>query len=72
MPLLVGIGVVILLVIKLGIGVILFIFEETNIRVNGKYERLPDDFVPRSTDVVIPVTSRVTALDDYLRDVQRS
>jgi hypothetical protein len=51
---------------------ILFIFEETNTRVNGKYERLPDDFVPRSTDVVIPVTSRVTALDDYLRDVQRS
>jgi hypothetical protein len=50
---------------------ILFLFEETNIRVNGTYQTLPKEFVPVATDVVKPVTERVTALDDYLRDVQR-
>lgn len=50
---------------------ILFLFEETNLRVAGTYETLPKEFVPVSTDVVKPVTERVTALDDYLRDVQR-
>ena len=48
---------------------ILFLFEETNVRVSGTYQTLPKDYVPVATDIVIPVTERVTALDDYLKDV---
>ena len=51
---------------------ILFLFDETNVRINGTYQTLPPDFVPVSTDVVLPLSQRVTNLDDYLRDVQRS
>jgi len=60
---------------------ILFLFDETNTRVNGKYTIKPyqnsDGSVilqnlPASTDVVKPVTQRVTNLDDYLKDVKRS
>ena len=60
---------------------ILFIFDETNVRVSGNYTTLPyqnaDGSVilsnlPASTDVVKPVTQRVTNLDDYLKDVQRT
>ena len=51
---------------------ILFLFNETNVRISGTYQTLPSDFVPVSTDVVLPLSQRVTNLDDYLRDVQRS
>ena len=51
---------------------ILFLFDETNERISGKFETLPSDYIPVSTDISKPVTMRVTALDDYLRDVQRS
>lgn len=62
---------------------ILFIFEETNVRVSGTYNtkqyQLNDvsqsvilENLPVSTDVVKPVTNRVTNLDDYLKDVQRT
>ena len=60
---------------------ILFIFDETNVRVSGVYTTLPyqnaDGSVilpnlPASTDVVKPVTQRVTNLDDYLKDVERT
>jgi len=51
---------------------ILFLFDETNVRISGTYQTLPSDFVPVSTDVVLPLSQRVTNLDDYLRDVQRS
>jgi bifunctional DNase/RNase len=51
---------------------ILFLFDETNIRINGTYKTLPDTYIPTKTDVVKPVTSRVTALDDYLKDVKRN
>jgi hypothetical protein len=59
---------------------ILFIFDETNIRISGTYKNLlyqnPDESViianlPASTDVVKPVTTRVTSMDDYLKDVVR-
>ena len=49
-----------------------FLFDETNVRISGTYQTLPPDFVPVSTDVVLPLSQRVTNLDDYLRDVQRS
>jgi hypothetical protein len=60
---------------------ILFIFEETNIRVSGTYKNVlyqnQDESViianlPASTDVVKPVTARVTSLDSYLKDVKRN
>jgi hypothetical protein len=51
---------------------ILFLFDETNVRISGTYQTLPSDFVPVSTDVVLPLSQRVINLDDYLRDVQRS
>jgi hypothetical protein len=51
---------------------ILFLFDETNVRISGTYQTLPSEFVPVSTDVVLPLSQRVTNLDDYLRDVQRS
>ena len=59
---------------------ILFIFEETNVRISGTYKNLlyqnQDESViianlPASTDVVKPVTTRVTSMDDYLKDVVR-
>ena len=59
---------------------ILFIFEETNVRISGTYKNVlyqnPDESViienlPASTDVVKPVTTRVTSMDDYLKDVVR-
>jgi hypothetical protein len=59
---------------------ILFIFEETNIRISGTYKNVlyqnADESViianlPASTDVVKPVTKRVTSMDDYLKDVVR-
>jgi hypothetical protein len=61
---------------------ILFIFDETNLRVSGKYTTIQYqrndasqsvivENLPASTDVVIPVTTRVTNLDAYLRDVKR-
>jgi hypothetical protein len=59
---------------------ILFIFEETNVRISGTYTNVlyqnPDESViianlPASTDVVKPVTTRVTSMDDYLKDVVR-
>jgi len=62
---------------------ILFLFDETNVRISGKYTNLPYQLndasqsvilanLPASTDVVKPVTQRVTNLDDYLRDVKRN
>jgi hypothetical protein len=62
---------------------ILFIFDETNLRVSGKYTTIQyqrndasqsviEKNLPASTDVVIPVTTRVTNLDAYLRDVKRN
>lgn len=63
------------------IGHIKFLFEDTTTRISGKYVTTQyqnaDGSVilnelPASTDVVRPVTTRVTNLDDYLRDVVRT
>lgn len=51
---------------------ILFLFDETNVRISGTYKTLPDTYIPTSTDVVKPITQRVTNLNDYLRDVTTS
>jgi len=63
------------------INQIRFLFEDTTQRISGvsrvqTYQN-PDGSVivenlPASTDVVKPVTTRVTALDDYLKDVVRT
>ena len=59
---------------------ILFLFEESDKRITGiastkKYQKEDGSVIvenlPASTDVVKPVTTRVTSLDDYLRDVKR-
>ena len=60
---------------------ILFLFEENNTRTAGintitPYQNADGSVItqnlPASTDVVKPVSMRVTNLDDYLRDVKRS
>jgi hypothetical protein len=60
---------------------ILYLFEESNSPSVGNYKNikyLTDagdvivENLPASTDVVKPVTQRVTNLDNYLRDVQRT
>lgn len=57
-----------------------FLFEDTTNRPVGTHSIVPYEYedgtvivqnLPASTDVVRPVTQRVTNLDGYLRDVQR-
>jgi hypothetical protein len=63
------------------INQIKFLFEDTTNRISGvshiqTYQNADGSVIvenlPASTDVVKPVTTRVTALDDYLRDVKRN
>jgi hypothetical protein len=63
------------------INQIRFLFEDTTNRITGvshiqTYQKADGSVIvenlPASTDVVKPVTSRVTALDDYLKDVKRN
>jgi len=63
------------------INQIRFLFEDTTNRITGishiqTYQNTDGSVIvenlPASTDVVKPVTSRVTALDDYLKDVKRN
>lgn len=63
------------------INQIRFLFEDTTTRITGvshiqTYQKADGSVIvenlPASTDVVKPVTSRVTALDDYLKDVKRN
>ena len=57
-----------------------FLFEDITISPKGSNSIVPYEYedgtvivqnLPASTDVVRPVTLRVTNLDRYLRDVQR-
>jgi hypothetical protein len=63
------------------INQIRFLFEDTTIRVTGiskiqTYQNKDGSVIvenlPASTDVVKPVTTRVTSMDDYLKDVVRT
>jgi hypothetical protein len=63
------------------INQIRFLFEDTTNRITGishiqTYQNADGSVIvenlPASTDVVKPVTNRVTALDDYLKDVKRN
>jgi hypothetical protein len=63
------------------INQIRFLFEDTKTRVTGTskvqiYQNVDESVIvenlPASTDVVKPVTTRVTSMDDYLKDVVRS
>lgn len=63
------------------INQIRFLFEDTATRITGTshiqtYQNADGSVIvenlPASTDVVKPITSRVTALDDYLKDVKRN
>ena len=63
------------------INQIRFLFEDTKTRVTGTskvqiYQNADESVIvenlPASTDVVKPVTTRVTSMDDYLKDVVRS
>jgi hypothetical protein len=63
------------------INQIRFLFEDTTTRITGvsyiqTYQKADGSVIvenlPASTDVVKPVTNRVTALDDYLKDVKRN
>ena len=62
------------------INQIRFLFEDTIIRTTGvshiqTYQKTDGSVIvenlPASTDVVKPVTTRVTSMDDYLKDVVR-